>query len=171
MSKKQFKLVLLTSMVTATDSLAPGDELTVGNDEAWHLLDGGLAKLKGGKANSSKPEKPAAVAEAEEKAAEQARQQAELELPTVHPEGKELNAALAKLGERQGKVKAQAETIAALESEVARLEEHNAALQEQLEEMADELEKAAETAGAPGATAAGGAGTEADTDSAGDERQ
>ena len=33
-----YKLVLLTSIVTTSTSLVPGEEITVGNDEAWQLV-------------------------------------------------------------------------------------------------------------------------------------
>ncbi|MFI2810147.1 hypothetical protein [Microbulbifer sp. JSM ZJ756] len=155
MSQKKFKLVLLTSMVTTSTSLAAGDEIEVGNDEAWALINGDLAALKNakGKNKQEPPEKPAHIVEAEEKAAEEARAQLQMELPTVHPEGKELNAALEKnaalraastqqvgqiasLGET---VSEQAGTITALEEEVDNLQEAVESLKKERGELQAEV--------------------------------
>ncbi|MDP5211065.1 hypothetical protein [Microbulbifer sp. 2205BS26-8] len=123
-----FKLVLLTSMVTTTQSLAAGDDIEVGNDEAWHLLSDGLARPKSKKQKS--PAKPQRVAEEEAKALEAQKRQAEMQLPCVRPEGEELNEALAKLTERDQKIQAQTDTIAELEGKLALLEEENCRLQD-----------------------------------------
>ncbi|MEW5248910.1 hypothetical protein [Microbulbifer discodermiae] len=132
----KFKLVLLTSMVTTTQSLAPGEEIEVGNDEAWSLLHDGLAELKGKK----KPTKPAHIAKAEAEAAAEEERQAEMTLSPIHPEGKELNAVVAKLAEREAQLKERDEYINELEVEVAKLEEAQEILQQQLAEATGGLD-------------------------------
>ncbi|WP_299948145.1 hypothetical protein [uncultured Microbulbifer sp.] len=127
-----FKLVLLTSMVTTTRSLASGDDIEVGNDEAWHLLNDGLAKPK--KKSQKMPEKPQRVVDAEARAEEEAKRQGEMQLPCVHVEGEELNEALAKVAECDQKIKTQADTIVELEGKLTASEEQNSQLVEQLAE-------------------------------------
>ncbi|MFS1524746.1 hypothetical protein ACL7TT_11620 [Microbulbifer sp. 2304DJ12-6] len=130
-----FKLVLLTSMVTTTCSLAAGDEIEVGNDEAWRLLNDGLARPKSKKQKS--PTKPQRVAEEEAKALEAQKRQAKMQLPCVHPEGKELNEALTKIAERDQKIQTQGDIITELEGKLALLEEENCQLQEQLAQLTE----------------------------------
>lgn len=131
-----FKLVLLTSMVTTTQSLAAGDDIEVGNDEAWHLLSDGLARPKSKKQKS--PTKPQRVAEEEAKALEAQKRQAEMRLPPVRPQGEELSKALARVAECDQEIQTQADTIVELEGKLALLEEENCRLQEQVAELAEQ---------------------------------
>ncbi|MBN8431813.1 hypothetical protein JF535_13225 [Microbulbifer salipaludis] len=181
----KFKLVLLTSLVTALDSFAAGDDYEAGNDEAWQMIHDGIAELKNpkGKNKQEPPQKPARIAKAEAEAAAKAEQQ--LELVPVHAEGKELNAALEKLASlraantKQGEqvtqmgntVAQQAEYIATLEAEVEKLEGEVTTLEEEkvaLQEELAELKAAAEQAAEPTAQEADG---KAETDNAGGEQQ
>ncbi|WP_299582079.1 hypothetical protein [uncultured Microbulbifer sp.] len=126
----KFKLILLTSMVTVSESYVPGDEIEVGNDEAWQLLNEGLAEPK--KKNQKAPQKPQRVLEAEARAETEKQRQAEIQLPCIHPEGKELNEALVKLAARDKESKQQADEIAQLEAKLTAAEEQNSQLSEQL---------------------------------------
>lgn len=63
-----FKLKLLTSRVAIDQSFVAGDEYDCGNDEAWFMIEDGLAEL----VSKKKPAKPERVI-----AAEKAKQEAE----------------------------------------------------------------------------------------------
>ncbi len=128
-----FKLVLLTSMVTTSTSLVPGDEITVGNDEAWCLVNDGLARLK----NTAKPKKPQHVIDAEAQAAaeEELKNQP---LPGIDPEGQALQDALATIAERDEEIAERDKQITAQQQTIAGLEAQLPALQQQLTELEGE---------------------------------
>ncbi|WP_444942718.1 hypothetical protein ACJJIK_10705 [Microbulbifer sp. ZKSA006] len=133
----KFKLILLTSMVTVSESFAPGDEIEVSNDEAWQLLNEGLAEPK--KKNQKVPQKPQRVVEAEAREEEKRQRQVEIKLSTIHPEGEELNEALAKLAERDRQLAQQADYVAELEGKLTAVEEQNSQLVEQLDVLGQEV--------------------------------
>ncbi len=164
-----FKLVLLTSMVTLTDSYSPGDEINVENDQAWKMIDQGMAKLLG----DEQPEKPQSVIDFE--AEQEKANQPPKPLQPIHAEGKELNEALNKLRESDQALSQQKKECESLKSKLkeahselekyedfdARLEELEAeksALVEQVASLQKDLETSKPAAGSKSKKAQKGKG-------------
>lgn len=129
-----FKVKLLVSRVTVDKSFVAGDKITVGNDEAWHLINSGEGVLVG----KNGPTKPAAVEEAEAAAAAEQEKQAAFELPSVHPEGDEFKAEKARLEERLEKAVEESRFLA---SQLDEMEKESADLNGQVEGLQAEVER------------------------------